>query len=212
MSRALLDAGREFSARRYPPQSIQGWDPEPPARIEERLNSAPDDTCALSCFVSPPLARCERDMAETRSRQAARMANISTPMAIRPITSVPTETSTGTHSPALCAIIRNACAATAPTGMGSSYAPALLDSLKHLSYYETSSPRSRRASKTSAPVRKRSCPRSGSIKTSCAIIDDIYVYLKARSRRRPAAQPAGKTRSQARRAGKMPKTPAWARN
>ena len=85
-----------------------------------------------------------------------------------------------------------------PDGMGSTYAPALLDSLKHLSYtdfYATVAGGKKAVSSSQDLV----MPALGTDKNVMCFIDEIYVYLRARSddavgRGRPAkhaAKPPG---------------------
>jgi methanol metabolism-related c-type cytochrome len=85
-----------------------------------------------------------------------------------------------------------------PDGLGSTYAPALLDSLKHLSYtdfYATVAGGKKAVSSSQDLV----MPALGADKNVMCFVDEIYVYLRARSddavgRGRPtkhAAKPPG---------------------
>lgn len=84
-----------------------------------------------------------------------------------------------------------------PDGMGSSYAPALLDSLKHIDY-ETFVATVAQGKQDLGAGQEKVMPSLGLNKNVMCYIDDIYVYLKARSdgalpRNRPekhAAKPA----------------------
>jgi methanol metabolism-related c-type cytochrome len=85
-----------------------------------------------------------------------------------------------------------------PDGMGSTYAPALIDSMKHISYsdfYGTVASGKKAVSSSQDLV----MPAEGDNKNVMCFIDEIYAYLRARAdgtvgRGRPekhAAKPAG---------------------
>lgn len=67
-----------------------------------------------------------------------------------------------------------------PDGMGSSYAPALVDSLKNMDYatFLTTVAQGR---KNLAGGQEKVMPELGTNKNVMCYIDDIYVYLKARA-------------------------------
>jgi methanol metabolism-related c-type cytochrome len=67
-----------------------------------------------------------------------------------------------------------------PDGMGSSYAPALMDSLKTLSYPDFLSTVAN-GRKNLANGQEKVMPTLGLDKNVMCFIDDIYIYLKARS-------------------------------
>ena len=67
-----------------------------------------------------------------------------------------------------------------PDGMGSTYAPALIDSMKHLSYtdfYATVAGGKKAVSSSQDLV----MPAEGNNKNVMCFVDDIYAYLRARS-------------------------------
>jgi methanol metabolism-related c-type cytochrome len=67
-----------------------------------------------------------------------------------------------------------------PDGMGSSYAPALIDSLKKMDY-ATFLATVAQGRKNLAGGQEKVMPQLGEDKNVMCYIDDIYVYLKARS-------------------------------
>ena len=66
-----------------------------------------------------------------------------------------------------------------PDGAGSTYAPALADLFKHMTYTEFSAP-SRRAARTCRPAAEGHAG-FGENKNVMCYLDDIYVYLRARA-------------------------------
>jgi methanol metabolism-related c-type cytochrome len=86
-----------------------------------------------------------------------------------------------------------------PDGMGSSYAPALANSLKKLSYAEFLSTVAN-GRKNMENGQDKVMPTLGLDKNVMCFIDDIYTYLKARS-----DDAVGRARP----AGHEPKPKAW---
>ena len=77
-----------------------------------------------------------------------------------------------------------------PNGEGSTYAPALKDSVKRFNYAEFAGiVIGGRENKQAAMT--ASCRPSPTTRTSCAIIDDLYVYLRARSTDAIEPRPSG---------------------
>ena len=84
-----------------------------------------------------------------------------------------------------------------PTAMGSTYAPALIESMKRLSYpefYAVVAGGKRSVSASQELV----MPANGDNKNVMCFIDAIYVYLRARCRRCGRARPSGEACAEAR--------------
>ena len=67
-----------------------------------------------------------------------------------------------------------------PDGAGSTYAPALADSLKHMDYYQFAATVAQGRKDVSTGSQKV-MPSFGENKNVMCYLDDIYVYLKARA-------------------------------
>lgn len=78
-----------------------------------------------------------------------------------------------------------------PDGMGSTYAPALADSLKNMSYADFAAVVIQGRETTLPSGAKSIMPEFGTNKNVVCYLDDIYVYLKARADDAvPRARPA----------------------
>ena len=84
-----------------------------------------------------------------------------------------------------------------PDGMGSSYAPALIDSMKHLSYTDFYAIVAGGKKDVSAS-QELVMPANGNNKNVMCFIDAIYVYLRARSDDAHRTRPPGQARAEAR--------------
>ena len=83
-----------------------------------------------------------------------------------------------------------------PDGMGSTYAPALIDSMKHLSYsdfYATVAGGKKAVSSSQDLV----MPAEGENKNVMCFIDEIYTYLRARGDGARRTRPSGKACAEA---------------
>jgi methanol metabolism-related c-type cytochrome len=128
------------------------------------------------CFVSRPRLLTGR---ETRLPSKTKTANTTTSKAIPPIKYSPTAPSTTTPIPASSDTIPNATSH-GPDGLGSSYAPAPDNSLKTISYGDFFGVVAG-GRKNVNTANENVMPAFGTNKNVMCVIDDIYVYLRARA-------------------------------
>ena len=109
--------------------------------------------------------------------------------------------------PASVVIIRIVMCCHGPNGDGSSYAPALANSLKTLSYADFVNIVTNGRKQTSTKPTIKSCSSFASNVNVMGYLDDIYVYLRARSNNSHpwvAARPRGEDKSDAEKAAGSP--------
>ena len=146
----------------------------------------------------------------SRRGQVDRTASGPTRTATRPSRSARTARWIGTPISASCATAANCLQCHGPDGLGSTYAPSLVDSLKHIDYSDVHGHRRGRQEERIGGAEPGHAGARATNKNVMCYIDAIYVYLRARAdgalgRGRPA-----EARAEARRRSPRPKTSAWA--